>query len=147
MCHTNIAFEKDMGTIDADGAYSVVPVQMTCLVWAPRIGMRLEGKINLSTHSHVSLLVHGIFNASITSAHLPSIQEMAHMRKETGYQWQELPHVADVVKEDTDGETGGTNGAQDEEEIGEKSTGYWVDQKTGERLGGEDGTVVFTVVG
>ncbi|PWN35715.1 uncharacterized protein FA14DRAFT_121274, partial [Meira miltonrushii] len=70
MSHSNLNFKQKLGKIDGDGAFANVLVGVNGLVWAPKIGMRLEGKIKLSTPSHVSLLVHGIFNASITSAHL-----------------------------------------------------------------------------
>ncbi|UZJ51689.1 hypothetical protein CBS101457_001009 [Exobasidium rhododendri] len=122
LTHRNISFLRSHARIDADGAYSIAPAGLTCLVWAPQIGMRLEGQIKLSTPSHISLLVHGIFNASITSAHLPSNTEPSNSHK-------------DARKEDL------------EDDVGEKSTGYWENEKTGERLGGTDGKVVFTVVG
>lgn len=172
MSHSELKFLEKLGKIDGDGAFANVFINVSGLVWAPKIGMRLEGKIKLSTPSHVSLLVHGIFNASITSAHLPSIQEMAHMPKETGFEWQEFPEeeYEDVAMEEpteiksedqTDGEVidaaekalqSENEAAADEvpvneEAVGEKSTGCWIDKKTGERLGGESGTVTFTVVG
>lgn len=172
MSHSKLTFKQKLGKIDGDGAFANVLVGVNGLVWAPKIGMRLEGKIKLSTPSHVSLLVHGIFNASITSAHLPSIQEMAHMPKETGFEWQEFPEeeYEDVAmqepteiksEEHADGEAiietekalQSESGAADDEvaangeEVGEKSTGCWIDKKTGQRLGGESGAVTFTVVG
>lgn len=172
MSHSKLNFMQKLGKIDGDGAFANVLVSVNGLVWAPKIGMRLEGKIKLSTPSHVSLLVHGIFNASITSAHLPSIQEIAHMPKETGFEWQEFPEeeYEDVAmqeptevksEEHADGEAvvetenalqsenGGADGETptNGEEVGEKSTGCWIDKKTGQRLGGESGAVTFTVVG
>jgi DNA-directed RNA polymerase I subunit RPA43 len=109
--------------------------------------MRLEGEIKLSTPSHISLLVHGIFNASITSAHLPSNTAPTSSHKDTIYKWHEFEAIDDNVKmeelDDTTGEA--INGVQDD--VGEKSTGYWEVEGTGERLGGKDGKVVFTVVG
>lgn len=136
----NITFLRPLATVDADGAFSIVPVGLTALVWAPKIGMRLEGQIKLSTPSHVSLLVHGIFNASITAAHLPSSLESAQLsKKDHVYDWHEFGDV-DAMQE--------VHQEQDsDEDLGEKSTGRWVDRKTGKSLGDEEEKVVFTVVG
>ncbi|MCO5565878.1 hypothetical protein L7F22_019553 [Adiantum nelumboides] len=166
MSHSNLKFKQRLGKIDGDGAFANVLVGVSGRVWAPKIGMRLEGKIKLSTPSHVSLLVHGTFNASITSGHLPSIQEMAHMPRENGFEWQEFSEdeYEDVAMEDpaeksSEEPVDGENPVETEsgepndelptngEEVGEKSTGCWIDKKTGERLGGKTGTVTFTVVG
>lgn len=174
MSYSDLKFMQKLGKIDGDGAFANVLVGVSGLIWAPKIGTRLEGKIKLSTPSHVSLLVHGIFNASITSAHLPSVQEMAHMPKETGFEWQEFPEEEeeeeDVAmqepaeiksEEQAEGEAiietekaskRESDAAEHEfsasgDKIGEKSTGCWIEKKTGKKLGGESGTVVFTVVG
>jgi DNA-directed RNA polymerase I subunit RPA43 len=144
LSHHNITFLRQYAKIDSDGAYSIIPAGMTCLVWAPEVGMRLEGQIQLSTPSHVSLLVHGIFNASITSAHLPSTMETSHSSKDTVYQWHEFQDGENDVKMEVVQDSNGDILADDS---GEKSTGYWVSKESGERLGGKDGKVVFTVVG
>lgn len=146
LSHHNVTFLRQHAKIDSDGAYAIVPAGMTCLVWAPEIGMRLEGQIQLSTPSHVSLLVHGIFNASITSAHLPSTMDPSHSSKDTVYQWHECENgESDVKMENVEG--GSSNNDFMADDTGEKSTGYWVNKQTGEKLGGKDGKVVFTVVG
>ena len=144
--HRNICFLRSHARIDSDGAYSIAPAGLTCLVWTPKIGMRLEGEIKMSTPSHISLLVHGIFNASITSAHLPSNVEVSSSGKDEQYRWHELDETEEVkVEEDEEGSAEPSNGMGGG--VGEKSTGYWVNGKTGERLGAKDGKVVFTVVG
>lgn len=144
MSHRNVSFLHEHAKIDSDGAYSIAPAGLTCLAWAPEIGMRLEGKIQLSTPSHVSLLVHGIFNASITSAHLPSSTDIIKSTKDTKYRWQEYDNDIDQVKmeEDASEDVDMING-----DYVEKSTGYWIDCESGERLGGPDGKITFTVVG
>lgn len=110
--------------------------------------MRLEGQIQLSTPSHISLLVHGIFNASITSAHLPSNFDQSRSSKDTVYQWHEFENGEENVvrMEDVKNEDDIPNESL-ADDVAEKSTGYWVNKETKEILGGKDGKVVFTVVG
>lgn len=146
--HQDIRFQRNLATIDGDGAFSVAPASMTLRIWAPKIAMRLEGRIILSTPSHISVLVHEKFNASIVSSHLPSVLEMARLKKEKGYRWhefteEEMNGVDVEMGEDHDHDHANEQNGN----AGEKSTGYWLDAATGDRLGGEDGKVTFTVVG
>lgn len=169
LSHSNITFPRRHASFEADGAFSTVPATVTCLLWAPEVGMRLEGQLKLSTPSHVSLLVHGIFNASVTAAHLPSSLEAPHAPSgETAYDWQE--YHADGGDGAADEEPmEGVEGAGEEaaahepgavdqdasaslaDDYVEKSTGFWKSRKTGSKLGGDfessDGRIIFTVVG
>lgn len=147
LSHDGINFLRPCAQIDSDGAYATSPAQVSCLVWAPEIGMRLEGQIQLSTPSHMSLLVHGIFNASITSAHLPSNFDPSRSGKDTVYQWHEFENGEEDVKMEDTKESEDDIDESLADDVVEKSTGYWVNKETNERLGGKDGKVVFTVVG
>lgn len=121
--------------------------------------MRLEGQLKLSTPSHISLLIHGIFNASITAAHLPSTKSPTMTVEDEQYEWHNFDdgEVYDDehgdAKIDGNGEGGDEGeegyGAGDADRMdGEKSTGYWLNRETGLRLGEDtDGRVSFTVVG
>lgn len=97
--------------------------------------MKLEGKISLSSPSHVSLLLDGLFNASISSQHIDLSQwEFVH----------EDPEAAD--------QEGGQGGDEESQPVGEDdedaphSLGYWRNKHDFGRLGGTDGKVTFTVV-
>lgn len=52
--------------------YAHYTVVMTALVFSPAIGCRLSGTVTESFHSHISLVVCGHFNASISAKHLRS---------------------------------------------------------------------------
>ena len=145
--HRNISFLRSHAKIDSDGAYSIAPAGLTCLAWSPKIGMRLEGTIQLSTPSHVSLLVHGIFNVSIISAHLPSTTDAPGSGKDAKYRWQENEDVHEDVKMEEGDENGEEGSDSLADDLAERSTGCWINCETGEKLGGSEGKVTFTVVG
>ncbi|PWN24388.1 hypothetical protein BDZ90DRAFT_208603, partial [Jaminaea rosea] len=93
--------------IDGDGAFATSKVAVECCVWRPRVGMKLRGAISLEAPSHVSVLVHETFNASIPSSHM-------------GKEWHWV-HRSEHDEEEVDG-SGGV-------------AGYWERKETGERLG------------
>ncbi|KIS71469.1 DNA-directed RNA polymerase I subunit RPA43 [Mycosarcoma maydis] len=69
--HSPTRFLQDTAVFSADSAFATASVGFECVVWTPRIGQMLEGNICLSSPSHVSLLLYGLFNASIPASHLP----------------------------------------------------------------------------
>ncbi|GAA5977127.1 hypothetical protein JCM11641_001309 [Rhodosporidiobolus odoratus] len=54
--------------------FTLAEVEWEGVGWRPKIGMKLVGTPTLSTPSHISLLLHNLFNASIPSSHIPSDQ-------------------------------------------------------------------------
>ncbi|PWN38678.1 hypothetical protein IE81DRAFT_295976 [Ceraceosorus guamensis] len=164
IAHDEHMFLRSSAAIDGDGAFATVPAAIKALVWAPHVGQRLEGKLTLSTSSHVSLLVHGTFNASISSMHLPTSESLAlaesnstsFERPNRGAQvWSFVEgYGLDGVDEHARGDAEAEHDQQqqqeeeeeEEEEEGRKSTGYWA-KEDGGRLGGENGRIVFTVIG
>ena len=135
VAHSNAHYLRKEGLIDGDSAFSLAPVSFDAIVWRPELGMELgtcgylelwmltraEGSIALSSPSHVSLLLHGTFNAAISAAHLPSSR----------YEF-----VSGTPK----GASKRRSSAQD------RSVGYWRHKKSGEPLGGEQQTLRFTVI-
>lgn len=69
--HSPTRFLQDTAVFSADSAFATANVGFECVVWRPKIGQVLEGTICLSSPSHVSLLLYGLFNASIPASHLP----------------------------------------------------------------------------
>ncbi|EST06063.1 RNA polymerase Rpb7, N-terminal [Kalmanozyma brasiliensis GHG001] len=69
--HSPTRFLQDTAVFSADSAFATAQVGFECTVWRPKIGQMLEGTICLSSPSHVSLLLYGLFNASIPASHLP----------------------------------------------------------------------------
>ncbi|WFD34427.1 hypothetical protein MCUN1_001268 [Malassezia cuniculi] len=82
VAHENQRYAKALGLIDADAAFAEAPAVFTAIVWRPQLGMRLQGTVTLSSPSHVSLLLHGTFNAAISASHLSSEWEFCHYEDE-----------------------------------------------------------------
>lgn len=129
-----------------------------------------EGKLTLSTSSHVSLLMHGLFNASISSMHLPTSDSLSFSesnstsfaRPNRGAEvWTFVEGGFDAAYEQDevlmekqekegaveDGEGEGEGQEEVDLEEGRRSTGYWKREKDGAKLGGAEGRIVFTVIG
>ena len=91
----------------------------------------LVGKVNLCSPDHVSLLVHRTFNVSIPRHHIPTDN------------WEfEYGPSEEKAEVDVDGPE-----EQITTESHTESSGRWVHKLTGDRLGGKDGLLEFTVVG
>lgn len=77
-------------------------ISVDLLVWRPQIGDTLEGYIYMQTASHIGLLIHDTFNASIKKFNIPP-------------DWNFIPSQIDESEDNEDGEKF-------------KSMGYWVDE-------------------
>jgi hypothetical protein len=94
-----------------------------------------EGRINLSSPDHVSLLVHRTFNVSIPRQHLPFDE----------YEFE-------YGLEENDPEFGNRIDSEalplaPGDEPGVRDPGRWVHQRTGFPLGGVERTIEFTIIG
>jgi DNA-directed RNA polymerase I subunit RPA43 len=102
--------------------------------------MTLAGRVTLCSPDHVSLLVHRTFNVSIPRHHIPT----DHWEFEYGPAEND-PEFGNV-DDDMDAET--TADAQGEDpQATTDQRGRWVHTVTGDRLGGKDRRLHFTVVG
>ncbi|KAK4049372.1 hypothetical protein OIV83_004104 [Microbotryomycetes sp. JL201] len=52
--------------------FTLAHVNWSGTAWRPRVGQTISGSPTLSTPSHISLLLHDLFNASIPATHIPS---------------------------------------------------------------------------
>jgi DNA-directed RNA polymerase I subunit RPA43 len=94
------------------------------------------GRINLCSPDHISLLVHRTFNASIPRHHIPVDEwKFEYDPPENDPEFDEL----EAGQEDM-----GENGLQKDEL---ESGGHWVHKVTGDKLGGTEGYLEFTVIG
>lgn len=75
-------------------------INVDLLIWKPQIGDTLEGYIYMQTASHIGLLIHDTFNASIKKYNVPA-------------EWQFIPSQEDETTDDTERF---------------RSYGYWVDE-------------------
>lgn len=98
----------------------------------------LEGRINLSSPDHVSLLVHRTFNVSILRQHLPFER----------YEFEYGPAENDPefgVRVASGASSPGPEVAGEEQEV--RDPGRWVHRSTGIPLGGVERTIEFTIIG
>ncbi|KAI0820013.1 hypothetical protein BC628DRAFT_1423326 [Trametes gibbosa] len=136
LAHDRLEFLDRTATIKADCPFTICRVSFDATVWSPQVGMKLVGKINLSSPDHVSLLVHRTFNVSIPRHHITTeVYEFeygpAENDPEFGAAGAEDPAKHPAVE------------AQEQVESG----GRWVHKLTDTRLGDADGSLAFTVVG
>jgi hypothetical protein len=183
---------KTLPMIDGSG-FTLADVEWKGLGWRPQVGMKLGmlsrsldfsikltvpcemdvvGTPTLSTSSHVSLLLHNLFNASIPSSHIPQDQyefdpncpvpsivlERRQQQPKPQKSAQELELAAKKARREAlgiEGDDAEDSDAEDEEEekmeeeeeeeeYGEQ--GWWVDKQTRQPLGGQQGRIEFTLV-
>ncbi|ODQ64569.1 hypothetical protein NADFUDRAFT_52204 [Nadsonia fulvescens var. elongata DSM 6958] len=105
-----------------DSPFTYMWISTEFLVWKPQVNDFIEGHINMSSPSHIGLLVHDTFNASIKHWGIPK-------------DWQFIASQADEATEEADEEQE-TSAASDT-----NSLGHWVDAE-GKRV---EGLLQFTV--
>ncbi|KAM0751742.1 hypothetical protein T439DRAFT_379837 [Meredithblackwellia eburnea MCA 4105] len=148
--------------------FALPTVAFQGLAWRPRIGQRIVGSPTLSTPSHISLLIHNLFNASIPASQIPSdlyYYDPEYPVPEEIQARQRLPNLfpaeavakAEKEAEEEAGE-GEEQEVEDEEEESKKEEedveremysqrGWWRRRGTDEALGGANGRVEFVIVG
>ncbi|GAA5825089.1 hypothetical protein JCM3770_004733 [Rhodotorula araucariae] len=62
---------KTLPMIQGTG-FTLANVEWEGVGWRPRVGIKLVGTLTLASPSHVSLLLHNLFNASIPVSHIPT---------------------------------------------------------------------------
>ncbi|ORE05568.1 hypothetical protein BCV72DRAFT_276113 [Rhizopus microsporus var. microsporus] len=136
LAHSDVKFVSDKGKIMYDSPFSHFFISVKFLIWKPKKGSKLVGRINLQSEDHIGLLIYGTFNASIPKSRIPSSM----------YEWKVSEEDDAPVQEES---------SIDEDEDGKESTpeerkrtqyGEWVNKQTGASVGGDDGTVEFTVI-
>ncbi|GAA5864600.1 hypothetical protein JCM1840_002164 [Sporobolomyces johnsonii] len=164
---------KTLPMIDGSG-FTLANVEWEGLGWRPRVGMKLVGTPTLSTPSHISLLLHNLFNASIPASHIPShlyefdpecpVPSVVLERRKLGVkpaaamgglEEKARKSVREALGEEGDDEEDEDDDEKEDEEEKEEEDeeeayaekGWWVDKKTREPLGGKEGRVEFTLVG
>ncbi|KAI9492168.1 hypothetical protein BDB00DRAFT_788955 [Zychaea mexicana] len=147
LAHSNLEFLTDKGKILYDSPFCHFFVRVKFLVWKPRKGTKLVGRINLQSQDHIGLLIYGTFNASIPSKSIPT----------DVYEWRasEIEAEDHAAQDDNDDEDESKED-DDDDEVGPTATsteerkpsqyGEWVNKTTGVPVGGDDGTVEFNVV-
>lgn len=112
--------------ITPDTPYGFTWCSVDMYVWQPQIGDVLEGYIFIQSASHIGLLIHDAFNASIKKNNIPT--DWTFIRNEEQF------------TEDAENEEG-ANGEEAPKINKPQSMGYWVDGN-GEPI---DGKIKFSV--
>lgn len=112
--------EQLIAKVTDSSAFAFMWITVDLLLWHPEVGDTLEGHVYIQTASHIGLLVHDTFNASIKYRNIPQ-------------DWEFVPSQADEY-------------AEAEEESSSKpaklrSFGYWLDG-SGTKV---EGKLQFTV--
>ncbi|KAL1942127.1 hypothetical protein VTO73DRAFT_6657 [Trametes versicolor] len=137
LAHDHLEFLDTVATIKADCPFTICKVTFDATVWSPQVGMKLVGKINLSSPDHISLLVHRTFNVSIPRHHITTdVYEFEYGPAEND------PEFGAGGAEETT-QNAPAEGAEGQAE----SDGRWVHKVTGTKLGDADASLEFTVVG
>lgn len=112
--------------ITPDTPYGFTWCTVELFVWQPQVGDVLEGYVFIQSASHIGLLIHDAFNASIKKNNIPS-------------DWTFIRNEEQVTEDTTTQDDGNTeNGPKVNKP---HSMGYWVDAN-GEQI---DGKLQFTV--
>ncbi|KAK0504857.1 hypothetical protein EDD18DRAFT_316500 [Armillaria luteobubalina] len=138
LSHSSLTFLDDMASIKSDCPFLVCRITFDATVWSPHVGMRLEGRINLCSPDHISLLVHRTFNVSIPRHHIPS----EDWEFEYGPAENDPQFGPDATEKD--GEEAVSPPA---ERSGREEGGRWIHKLTGDLIGGQSGHLEFTVIG
>ncbi|CAK9436473.1 uncharacterized protein LODBEIA_P10310 [Lodderomyces beijingensis] len=104
-----------LAKIENSSPFTFFWITVDLLVWSPRVGDVLEGDVYMQTPSHLGVLIHDIFNASIKKHHVPT-------------DWKFVAAALDEMDGESDGDRG--------------RFGHWVDS-LGNRV--DEAKVRFTV--
>ena len=67
--YSELRFTSPLGTIREDAPHIHVNVSVRVVLFAPRVGQRLDGElVRVGADGHMALLVHGLFNATVFAA-------------------------------------------------------------------------------
>lgn len=114
--------------VTPDTPFSFTWCSVNLYVWQPQVGDVLEGNIFIQSASHIGLLIHDSFNASIKKNNIP-------------YDWTFVQNEEDSRTEDVEDTTAESDSHNKDTQYKNSSIGHWVDSN-GEQI---DGKLKFTV--
>ncbi|KAI7883210.1 hypothetical protein K492DRAFT_175654 [Lichtheimia hyalospora FSU 10163] len=139
LAHSDTELITEKGQIRNDSPFCHFFIRVKFLVWKPKKGAKLVGRINLQSQDHIGLLIFGTFNASIPKARIPS----------DTYEWRSSVDSSEeaVTKDQEEEENEEENeDIQQDTEQQRSQYGEWVNKSTGVPVGSDDGIVEFNVV-
>ncbi|KAI7904285.1 uncharacterized protein BX663DRAFT_432106 [Cokeromyces recurvatus] len=136
LAHSDIKFVTDKGKIMYESPFSHFFITAKFLIWKPKRGSKLVGRINLQSEDHIGLLIYGTFNASIPKSRIPSSTYAWKINEE-----ETATEEKEVEDEDNEESTEAVSEGRQRTQYGE-----WINKATGAGIGGEDGILEFTVM-
>ncbi|ORX47976.1 hypothetical protein DM01DRAFT_1309926 [Hesseltinella vesiculosa] len=125
LAHSDVELQNKNGQVLYDSPFCHFFITAKLLVWRPKKGSKLVGRISLQSQDHVGLLIYGTFNASIPRSNLSE-----------KYEWSTSENHDEDEEEQS----------EDQETRNKSQNGEWVTKSSGARIGGDDGSLEFTVV-
>ncbi|KAK9450315.1 uncharacterized protein V1518DRAFT_413527 [Limtongia smithiae] len=126
---TDVQIDQDEGIrVMGESPFGFTWATADFLVWRPKRGDILDGRISIETRSHIGLLVFDVFNASIKRDRIPSKWRFVDAEQTADSE------VATPELEEDEGED-----CIDDMPLAIKSLGYWLDE-SGKKL---DSKLVF----
>ncbi|KAI8972645.1 hypothetical protein BDB01DRAFT_854452 [Pilobolus umbonatus] len=136
LAHSDVKLLTEKGGIINDSPFAHFFITVKFLVWKPKKGTKLVGRINLQSEDHIGLLIYGTFNASIPKSRIPASKYEWKFNEETEI---EEPVVGDE-EEDSEEDAGAL-------EIRKRTQyGEWINKETGQSITSDEGTLEFSVV-
>ncbi|GAA5799112.1 hypothetical protein EDC94DRAFT_608652 [Helicostylum pulchrum] len=136
LAHSDVQFDVEKGKILYDSPFCHFFITAKFLVWKPKRGTKLVGRINLQSEDHIGLLIYGTFNASIPKSRIPS----------STFEWKINEETIEEESNDTESEESDEAAEPVSEERTRTQYGEWISKETGAGIGGEDGTLEFNVM-
>lgn len=72
LAYQNLHFHTHLAKIMYDSPVAFTPISVDLVVWRPRVGIRIAGRLSRTSPDHIGLLVWNCFNASIPRAGIPA---------------------------------------------------------------------------
>ncbi|ORZ20257.1 hypothetical protein BCR42DRAFT_408339 [Absidia repens] len=123
LAHSDIELMSEKGKVLYDSPFCHFFITARLLVWKPKKGSKLVGRINLQSQDHIGLLIYGTFNASIPKSRISSDK----------YEWRPSE------------EDGDDDGEENDDQI-RNQHGEWVVRSSGDSIGGDKGSLEFSVM-
>ncbi|CAO3609937.1 unnamed protein product [Cunninghamella echinulata] len=129
LAHSDVELLSEKGKVLYDSPYCHFFIQVKFLIWRPKKGSKIVGRINLQSQDHIGLLIFGTFNASIPKSRI----------SDEKYVWRASEEETTTAEDNES-----TEQTFDDDEKNQQ--GEWIIKDTGLSIGGDDGSLEFNVV-
>ncbi|KAI8342585.1 hypothetical protein BC941DRAFT_509480 [Chlamydoabsidia padenii] len=136
LAHSDVELLSEKGKVLYDSPFCHFFIRAKLLVWKPKKGSKLVGRINLQSQDHIGLLIYGTFNASIPKSRIPSDK----------YEWRSSEENGDNSNDMNDDNDDAEEQTEEGDDWARSQQGEWVLKESGLGLGGDNGSLEFSVM-